>query len=134
MEYAFPDVVGYAVPAFVVLIIIEMLAARVSKRGRFDVRDSFASLAMGLGNRAVAVLGGGALVYAAFDFVYQFRLIDAMPVTALTIALCFLADDFAYYWFHRIAHERRWFWASHVVHHSSQHYNLTTALRQTWTG
>jgi sterol desaturase/sphingolipid hydroxylase (fatty acid hydroxylase superfamily) len=47
---------------------------------------------------------------------------------------CFLLEDLAYYWFHRISHERRFFWASHVVHHSSQHYNLTTALRQTWTG
>jgi sterol desaturase/sphingolipid hydroxylase (fatty acid hydroxylase superfamily) len=47
---------------------------------------------------------------------------------------CFFAEDLAYYWFHRIAHERRFFWASHIVHHSSQHYNLTTALRQTWTG
>jgi sterol desaturase/sphingolipid hydroxylase (fatty acid hydroxylase superfamily) len=50
-----------------------------------------------------------------------------------TYALLFLADDFAYYWFHRIHHEVRVFWASHVVHHSSEHYNLSTALRQTWT-
>ena len=50
-----------------------------------------------------------------------------------TYALLFFADDFAYYWFHRIHHEVRVFWASHVVHHSSQHYNLSTALRQTWT-
>ena len=46
--------------------------------------------------------------------------------------LLFLADDLAYYWFHRVSHESRVFWASHVVHHSSQHYNLSTALRQTW--
>ena len=46
--------------------------------------------------------------------------------------LLFFADDFAYYWFHRVHHEIRLFWASHVVHHSSQHYNLSTALRQTW--
>ena len=46
----------------------------------------------------------------------------------------FFADDFSYYWFHRTSHECRFFWASHVVHHSSQHYNLSTALRQTWTG
>ncbi len=50
-----------------------------------------------------------------------------------TYVVLFLADDFAYYWFHRIHHEVRVFWASHVVHHSSQHYNLSTALRQTWT-
>ncbi|MDX1580168.1 MAG: sterol desaturase family protein, partial [Alphaproteobacteria bacterium] len=48
--------------------------------------------------------------------------------------LCFFAEDLSYYVFHRISHERRWFWASHVIHHSSQHYNLSTALRQTWTG
>ncbi|MCA8886122.1 MAG: sterol desaturase family protein, partial [Hyphomonadaceae bacterium] len=46
----------------------------------------------------------------------------------------FVLDDFTYYWSHRWAHTVRWFWADHVVHHSSQHYNLTTALRQTWTG
>src|SRR5689334_20239456 len=49
-----------------------------------------------------------------------------------TYVLLFFADDLAYYWFHRIHHEVRVFWASHVVHHSSQHYNLSTALRQTW--
>jgi sterol desaturase/sphingolipid hydroxylase (fatty acid hydroxylase superfamily) len=48
--------------------------------------------------------------------------------------LLFFADDFSYYWFHRTAHNVNWFWASHVVHHSSQHYNLAAALRQTWTG
>jgi len=47
--------------------------------------------------------------------------------------LCFVIDDFAYYVFHRSAHRVRWFWASHVIHHSSQHYNLSTALRQPWT-
>ena len=46
--------------------------------------------------------------------------------------LLFFADDFSYYWFHRCSHESRFFWASHVVHHSSTHYNLSTALRQTW--
>ena len=45
-----------------------------------------------------------------------------------------MIDDLAYYAFHRSAHRVRWFWASHVIHHSSQHYNLSTALRQTWTG
>ena len=46
--------------------------------------------------------------------------------------LLFFADDLAYYWFHRISHVSRVFWASHVVHHSSTHFNLSTALRQTW--
>ena len=58
-----------------------------------------------------------------------------IPMTAVWawIAL-FLLEDLTYYWFHRISHERRIWWAAHVNHHSSQHYNLSTALRQTWTG
>lgn len=130
----FPDIVAYAVPAFIGLIILEMIVSRRTGRGRYETNDTFASLAMGFGNRLAALIGGGALVYAGFVWVYQFRLIEAMPIAWWTVLICFIADDLAYYWFHRIAHERRWFWASHVVHHSSQHYNLSTALRQTWTG
>jgi sterol desaturase/sphingolipid hydroxylase (fatty acid hydroxylase superfamily) len=48
--------------------------------------------------------------------------------------LCFVLDDLKYYWVHRAGHRIRWMWAAHVNHHSSQHYNLSTALRQTWTG
>ena len=130
----FPDVVAFAVPAFIALIILEMVVSRRTGRGRYETTDTFASLAMGFGNRVVSLIGGAALVYVVFAWVYQFRLIEAMPIAWWTVLICFTLDDLAYYWFHRIAHERRWFWASHVVHHSSQHYNLSTALRQTWTG
>lgn len=126
------DVVTYAVPAFVALVIIEMIFIRVTKRGEYNALDSGASLAMGFGNTIAGLLFGAIAVGAHF-FVYQFRLFD-IPWAWWSMALCFFAEDCAYYWFHRIAHERRWFWASHVVHHTSQHYNLTTALRQTWTG
>src|SRR3546814_83201 len=69
--------------------------------------------------------------------VYQFRLFDigiAFKSWWWAWVLCFFLDDLAYYAFHHSAHRVRWFWASHVIHHSSQHYNLSTALRQTWTG
>ncbi len=129
---AVPPILTYAVPAFVALIIVEMVYVRVSGRGEYDARDAWASLMMGLGNRISGLLFG-ALVVGAYYAVYQFRIFHldwSWPV----LVACFLAEDLAYYWFHRISHERRWFWASHVVHHSSQHYNLSTALRQTWTG
>ena len=70
------------------------------------------------------------MVYAFF---YQFRLFDLEMSVAVFIAL-FLLDDFCYYWFHRFSHESRFLWASHSIHHSSLKYNLSTALRQTWTG
>ncbi|HRE45377.1 MAG TPA: sterol desaturase family protein [Terricaulis sp.] len=111
----------------------EMLYIRVFKRGgRYETKDAATSLSMGLGNRVMGLLTGG-LAVAAYYAVYQFRLFD-LGWTWPVLVACFFAEDLAYYWFHRISHERRWFWASHVIHHSSQHYNLTTALRQTWTG
>ena len=135
---SYPDVILWAIPAFILLIIFEFgvfhWRGKRAQEAGYAVKDSLASLSMGIGNRIAGLIGGGALMYASLVFVHQFRLIETMPVTIWTVLICFIADDLAYYWFHRIAHERRWFWASHVVHHSSRHYNLTTALRQTWTG
>jgi sterol desaturase/sphingolipid hydroxylase (fatty acid hydroxylase superfamily) len=130
--FEIPPIITYAVPGFVLLIIIEMIYVRLTKRGRYEVRDSATSLAMGLGNQVVGLVFTGFAVFAYF-WVYQFRLFT-LEWTLPVMVACFFAEDLAYYWFHRTAHERRWFWASHVIHHSSQHYNLTTALRQTWTG
>ena len=120
-------------PAFAVLVLIEIVAARLLKRGRYEVGDSAASLLMGFGSQVAPLLGGAVAVGAVFYAAYEFRLFT-IPNTLWAVVVCFLLDDLRYYWWHRISHERRWFWASHVVHHSSQHYNLTTALRQTWTG
>ena len=129
----FPDIVTLAVPAFVILILIEMIAWRLNGRGDYETRDSAASMLMGLGSQIAPLFGGAAIVATALTAVYQYRLLE-IPNTWWAVTLCFVIDDLRYYWWHRISHERRWFWASHIIHHSSQHYNLTTALRQTWTG
>ena len=130
--FEIPNIVMYAVPFFVLLILLEMIVVRITKKGRYEARDSAASLSMGFGNRVFGIAFGGFAVLAYFA-VYEFRLFTFGWTWAVMVA-CFFAEDLAYYWFHRIAHERRFFWASHIVHHSSQHYNLSTALRQTWTG
>lgn len=127
-----PDPVTLAIPAFVLLILLEMWLTKRRGRGRYDWRDAGTSLTLGFGSTIAGALTGGA-VLAISLWVYGHRLFD-MPWAWWAFALCFVLDDLAYYWFHRTAHRVRWFWASHVIHHSSQHYNLTTALRQTWTG
>lgn len=127
-----PDMVSLAAPAFIGLIAVELACVRFLRRGAYEVRDMAASLGMGLGNGLMKILAGG-LAAGAFYWVSQFRLFE-IPWAYWSLALCFLAEDLAYYWFHRFSHESRYFWASHVIHHSSQHYNLSTALRQTWTG
>ena len=127
-----PNPVDYAIPAFVVLVLAEMLVARLRDRDRYEPRDTLTSLALGLGSTVAGVLSAGA-VLALATWLWGFRRFDIGYVWYWFV-LCFVLDDLAYYAFHRSAHRVRWFWASHVIHHSSQHYNLSTALRQTWTG
>lgn len=122
----------FAVLLFVGLTVAEMLFARHAGGATFEPKDSAASLLMGFGNMISGVVFGG-LIGAWFIFVYQFRFFD-IPFAWWAWILAFVLDDFVYYWSHRWAHTVRWFWADHVVHHSSQHYNLTTALRQPWFG
>lgn len=130
--FELPDPVTLAAPFFVALIALELLLTRLTRRGAYEVKDMSASLAMGLGNVATKLLVGGVAV-GAFEFAYAHRVFD-IPWAWWSLLLCFFAEDLAYYWFHRASHEVRFFWASHVIHHSSQHYNLSTALRQTWSG
>lgn len=129
----FPDVTQLAIPFFVVAILAELLVIRYLKgRGDYETRDTLTSLLMGVGN----VVSGLLLGFVAFwvlMWAWEFRIYD-FGTSAWAIALCFIVDDLRYYWYHRIAHRCRWVWAEHVNHHSSQHYNLSTALRQSWTG
>lgn len=127
-----PDPVDLAIPAFVALVLAEMIAARFRDRRRYCPKDTLTSLGLGLGSTVAGVLSGG-LVFALAVWVHQFALFE-ISWAWYWFVIAFVLDDLAYYVFHRSAHRVRWFWASHVIHHSSQHYNLSTALRQTWTG
>src|SRR5690606_7865956 len=73
-----------------------------------------------------------AAVIGLFYWLYQFRLFE-IPLTWWSLLSLFIAQDFLYYWFHRASHRIRWLWASHVVHHSSERSNLSTAFRQSMT-
>jgi len=127
-----PDILYFAIPGFVVLLLLEAWYSWKENRHLYTTRDTFSSLAMGIGN-VISGLLSKLLVFAAFWFVYKYRFFT-LPFTWWVWVLAFFADDLCYYWFHYVSHNVRWFWASHVVHHSSQQYNLSTALRQTWTG
>lgn len=127
-----PDIVAYAVPFFGLLVVLEIFLATKSKSVSYETKDTMASLGMGLGNQVLSLVLAG-LVASITIFAYKHRFFE-LGTGPLVFVLCFFLEDLTYYWAHRIGHERRYFWASHVVHHSSQHYNLSTALRQTWTG
>lgn len=124
--------VDYAVPIFILLILLEIAWARRRAPDSYEPRDTLTSLGLGLGSTVAGALVAG-LIAGWAVLLYQFRVMTIGWQWWAWIA-CFVLDDFNYYWAHRSGHRVRWFWASHVNHHSSQHYNLSTALRQTWTG
>ena len=127
----FPPVLLWAVPFFLITLVIEFFIAqrRVGAKSH-TLKDSIASLMMGTGN-LVTDLTFGFISLAILFWAWDFRLID-LGLTWPVIFLALIVQDFVYYWKHRVSHRVRWFWAAHVVHHSSEHYNLTTALRQPW--
>ncbi|MDO9488768.1 MAG: sterol desaturase family protein, partial [Sphingomonadaceae bacterium] len=127
-----PKPVDLAVPGFIGLMILEMLFVRWRARGAYEPRDTLTSLLLGTGSTVAGALTGGLVILAAFWF-YEHRLFD-IGWAWWAWGLCFVLDDLAYFFSHWFMHRVRWGWASHVIHHSSQHYNLSTALRQTWTG
>ncbi len=130
------DLLYLAIPLFLALLGLEQaLLYRAQRAGR-DVRgarreDTLASLAMGVGN---VLISGSVKVFllAAYLWLYEHRLFDLGTGPAVWVLL-FFAEDCTYYWWHRASHEVRFLWAAHVNHHSSEYYNYSTALRQSYT-
>ena len=127
-----PDLITMAIPAFLVLLVAEAVAGAVMRRDLYGFKDMAASLTMGIGSVLVDLLAK-AIQFSLLTYLHRFA-IFSIGFQWWAWVLLFFGDEISYYWFHRISHECRFFWASHVVHHSSERYNFSTALRQTWTG
>jgi sterol desaturase/sphingolipid hydroxylase (fatty acid hydroxylase superfamily) len=135
------DLIALAVPFFLLAIIIELIIDRARHKGLFRANDAINSLSAGILSTTTGYFTKF-LQFVIWGFVLQnFALID-MPLSwfdtspqgiALWVAAA-IAWDFCYYWFHRFSHEISILWAAHAVHHQSEDYNLSTALRQTSTG
>jgi sterol desaturase/sphingolipid hydroxylase (fatty acid hydroxylase superfamily) len=124
----------YAVPFFFLLIGIELLADRWRGMNSYRTADSLNSLSAGVLSTTSGLLTKvvGLLTYG---FAWQHLALFELSSDSLwTWLLAFVFYDFCYYWNHRLGHERNLLWAAHSVHHQSEEYNLTTALRQTSTG
>jgi sterol desaturase/sphingolipid hydroxylase (fatty acid hydroxylase superfamily) len=125
--------VTYAVPFFLLLILFELSWGVVKGKNTYRINDSLNSLSLGLLSIVTkfVFLNVGLLVFSKIEVnhaIWTFRQ-DSYAHWLLGILLY----DFLYYWYHRFSHERQFFWGSHVVHHQSEDYNLSTALRQTST-
>ena len=125
------DLTIYAIPAFFVLMVVEaVMLAGTAYRG-YERRDTVASLTMGVVNVIISLFTK-AVHFAFLAVVGRWALFDIAPSWSSWLVLLVLGD-LCYYWFHRLSHDVRFLWAAHVNHHSSERYNLSTALRQSWT-
>lgn len=129
----FPDPTLVAIPLFLATVTWEWWAVKTRRaKGRYETKDAITSLIMGTGS-AVVNAATGTISYWMLIQAWPYRVMD-IPVTWWSFILVFVFYDLVYYWKHRFAHIFRWFWMEHITHHSSTHYNLTTALRQPWFG
>ncbi len=130
-----PDIALWSIPAFVLLAVVEAVSYRLhpdpEDRG-YGAKDTATSVTMGLGSLFFD-LGWKIPAVAVYAVLYDVTPLR-VPIVWWALPLTLLAQDFCYYWSHRSHHMVRILWASHVVHHSSQNFNLSTALRQPWTG
>ena len=127
------DLIAYAAPIFTFMIFCEFIYGYFKNRNNYRLNDTFTSISLGMMSRfpAYLQLGVQGLVYA---FIWnQFNLGLLNSYTPLIWVLAFVLYDLSYYWLHRCHHEIKFLWASHVVHHHGEEFNLSTALRQTGT-
>jgi sterol desaturase/sphingolipid hydroxylase (fatty acid hydroxylase superfamily) len=123
-------------PLWAAMIAEEIVLTRATRKGRaqlrgYDWRDTAASLATGLGS--IVFIGAIHLgMLAVASFVYDYRIVD-LGAGVLGWSVAIVGWDFVYYWHHRWEHEIRLLWAGHVIHHSSERFNYSTAFRQSWT-
>lgn len=127
------NIIVLAIPIFLLFILLEITACYIKKRHYYRMNDTISSISAGINSRITGVV----LLIIPFS-IYQycftnFAVIYWPQEEIITWLFAFVLYDFCYYWFHRYAHEVNILWASHVVHHQSEEFNLSTALRQTST-
>lgn len=125
-----PNLIVYALPAVLLITLIEFIISCLLERKNYEGKETLGSIFVGGGNLIINLVMKTVMLYGVV-FIYNL-LPYRMTENWWTLIPCFVIYDFCTYWTHRISHFCRFFWASHVVHHSADHYNLTVNFRQSW--
>ncbi len=123
--------IAYSIPAFGLLIGLELWLAQRKRRHLFRFGDAVCDISCGIGQQALGIFIAAATL-AVYLWFYEFRLIEFSADSLWTWVLAMIGVDFVYYWWHRLSHECNLLWAVHIVHHQSEDYNLAVALRQAY--
>jgi len=127
------SVVIYAIPIFFTLMGIELLYESISKRKTYRLNDAITNISTGT-LQQVSGAFFSIIKVGIYVFIYNHFALFSLSNNWITFSILFMLYDLAYYWEHRMAHTISLFWGGHVVHHQSEDFNLSVALRQTSTG
>lgn len=116
-------------PLLLTLILIEAWIIVIRNKQAYPWQESLVSLAIAVGHRLSQLVP----LYGIFQLAWNYRLMTISLNHWWNLVLLFMGIEFFYYWYHRTSHQVRWFWASHMVHHSTENFNLTSAYRLGWT-
>jgi sterol desaturase/sphingolipid hydroxylase (fatty acid hydroxylase superfamily) len=126
-----PNLIIYAAPVIIILMVAEFFFVTYKMRKKYEGKDFFASLGIGTGNIIIGSLSKVA-IFSIILFFYNLVPWN-IPHTWWAYILCFILLDLCRYWAHKISHEQRFWWATHVTHHSSEFLNWSTSFRVSWT-
>ena len=130
LEESSPQIIVYAIPVMAFFTFLEIGYSWYQENKNYRLKESIGSTLVGLGNVGLNILFKVALLYGA---VWIYNLVPwRISFNWWTIIPCYIIFDFFSYWSHRISHFNRFFWATHVVHHSAENYNLTVSFRLSW--
>ena len=125
----YANVLTIAIPVFFFLVLVEILYGLISKKNYYNLMDTLSSLSSGITNLLKDLLGIG-IIIISYPFIKKSISIIELNESILLYFIAFICLDFASYWNHRLNHSINFFWNQHVIHHSSQEFNLACGLRQ----
>lgn len=130
LEANIPDIIIWAAPVMFLFVLLEWYLSKKQNKNLYDKKDSIGSISVGIGNGIINFFLKILFLYLT---IYIYNLVPwRIPFAWWTFIPCYLIFDLCSYWSHRISHQQRFWWATHVVHHSSENYNLTVSFRLSW--
>lgn len=130
LQKSAPDIIIWAAPVMFFFVLIEYLISRMQHKPYYEKKETIGSIAVGIGN---VVIGATIKLLMFYLLIWVYNLIPwRMELNWWTFLPCYIIFDLCSYWAHRLSHHQRFWWATHVAHHSGEYYNLTVSFRLSW--
>ncbi len=124
------DLILYAVPGMIFFTLVEMIVSYYQNKNYYEKKETIGSIGVGIGN---LIVSAGLKTIMLYGVIKIYNWVPwRMELNWWTFPACYVIYDLCSYWAHRISHEQRFWWATHVVHHSGEYYNLAVSFRLSW--